>query len=185
MSDWPRLFAPVSPILNPWSPEAYGAALNGSTHTMLGNAASTAWPANNQAMYIPFRITAPALVRQLLFMVGGTSSGNIDVGIYDSQKHLIVSSGSTAMSASTNTVQELNVTDKWLNPGEYLLGASCSTTAGTVFGLGSIADELMLPVITLYQEASALPLPATATPVVSTDGTPKLPLIGIQFAATF
>lgn len=184
MSDWPRAAMPVPAILTPWSSEAFGDALNGSTATALANPLSRAWPANNQAIYIPFRIASPGLARQLLFLVGATSSGNIDMGIYTSQKNLIVSAGSTAMSASTNTVQELNIADTWLNPGEYILGVSCSTTSGTVFG-HVFNDEVSVAMATTYEEASALPLPATATPVISTNATPLIPMVGIQFVGTF
>ena len=161
-----------------------GDALVGATATLFANAVSKAWPANNQAIYIPFRLSSPGLARQFLFLVGATSSGNIDIGIYTAQKNRIISAGSTAMSASTNTVQQINITDTWLNPGEYLLGVSCSTTTGTVFGL-TFNDEIALSMATTYEEASALPLPATATPAISTTATPLIPVVGIQFAGTF
>jgi hypothetical protein len=141
---------------------------------------------NNKAYYYPFRLSDWGLARQLLFWVGATSSGNIDVGVYDSQKNLIVSAGSTAMSATVNTVQELNITDTLLPPGDYLLGVACSTTGGTCFQTGSASsDEAMLSMVPIYEQTSALALPDPCVPVLCTDAAPFIWVAGIQFAANF
>lgn len=183
MSDFPIYEVPVSPILTPWSPESLGNAGNAFGRP-LGGASSSTWVAANKAFYYPFRLSSWATAYQLLFWVGATSSGNIDVGIYDRQLHRIVSAGSTAMSATVNTVQELNITDTVLPPGDYLLGGVCSNTTGTVL-LHTLADELALSAMPIYEEANALPLPDPATPVVSTQSTPPIVAIGIQFRSVF
>jgi hypothetical protein len=156
----------------------------GTAGNDLGSAASGSWSVNNKAYFYPFRLQSHAVAYQLLFWVGATSSGNIDVGIYDSQKNLVVSSGSTAMSATVNTVQELNITDTALPPGDYLLAGACSTTGGTCFRVAS-NDELALASYPVYEQTLALALPNPCTPVACTDTAPMRWVIGIQFVPTF
>lgn len=184
MADWqPILYPP--PVLTPWSKECLGegAAFN---FQAFSSASSATWLVNNKAYYYPFRMYWWGTARQLLFFVGGTSSGNIDVGIYDAQKKKVVSAGTTAMSATINTVQELNITDTVLPPGDYLLGVACSTTAGTCFrDNGAPADEFSLPLVPIYEQTTALPLPDPCVPVLCTDTTPPIWLVGIQFSPTF
>lgn len=184
MADFPSYAMPAPPVLTYANLDSYGAGdvLLGQT---LGAAASATWPVNNKGYYYPFRLTAWATAYQLLFWVGATSSGNLDVGIYDSQKDKIVSAGSTAMSATVNTVQEINIADTVLPPGDYFIGVSCSTTGGTCFRASAQSDEGVLPIMAVYEETSALPLPATATPVICTDTVPPLFAAGIQLRSVF
>jgi hypothetical protein len=183
--DWPSTQYVTTPILTPF--HVYGYAIKGQGTSSLGLASSGTWPVNNKAFFYPFRLHTFETAYQLLFWVGATSSGNIDVGIYDSQKNRIVSSGSTAMSATVNAWQELNITDTPLPPGDYLLAGACSTTVGTVFrvAISSTADELSMPAIPVYEQTSALALPDPCTPVVCTETTIPYMAIGIQFVPTF
>lgn len=184
--DFPQSVLVPPPILSTFSRECVGQALIGGAFTVLDATTSRAWTANNKAYYYPFTLYAHCTAYQLLFMVGSTSSGNIDVGIYDNEANLIVGAGSTAMSASTSTVQQINITDTALKPGRYFLGVACSTTAGTCFNGGSSSnDEQILPLLPVYEQASALPLPSTATPVLCTDAAPPIWVCGIQFVPTF
>ena len=182
--DFPTYRMPPPPILTPFHPDSLGMALPGGASAALGSIASSAWPADNLALFYPFRLYDWATAYQLLFWVGATSSGNIDVGIYDSQKNLIVSAGSTAMSATVNTVQELNIADTVLPPGDYLLGVACSTTGGTTFTTAT-ADELLLSVHPIYEQASALPLPDPCVPVSTTQTSTARVVCGIQFRTVF
>jgi len=174
------------PVLMPHSLDSLGIATSAGNQVLNG-ASSAAWKSNNLALFYPFRMFDWATAYQLLFFVGATSNGNIDVGIYDSQKNLIVSSGSTAMSATVNTVQELNIADTVLAPGDYLLGVVCSTTTGTVFAtaIPGGTDEFALTTVPIYQQASALPLPNPCVPVITTEGDPVVVVCGIQFRPTF
>ncbi len=186
--DFPAYKMPPPPILTPFHPDSMGmmlaAELFSGTISTMGQAISAAWPANNKAYYYPFRLTDHATAVQLLFMVGGTSSGNIDVGIYDAECRLIISAGTTAMSATIDTVQEINITDTPLAPGEYFLGVACSTTGGTGFrAVGN--DELAFGVCPVYEQATALPLPDPAVPVLCTDTAVSIWVCGIQFVPTF
>jgi hypothetical protein len=183
--DFPAYSLRASPIVTYANLDSMGSSIMSLTQLVISRAASTTWPSNNLAFYYPFSLTSFETAYQLLFLVGATSSGNIDVGIYDSQKNRIVSAGSTAMSATVNTVQELNITDTVLPPGDYLLGGVCSTTVGTCFRGAANADEIFLPSTPIYEEASGLPLPATCTPVVTTQNSPPTFVFGIQFRSVF
>ena len=186
MSDY-AMPAPV--VVTPFHYESTGRASASSglaTLPTLGGAASTAWTAANKALFYPFRLTGWAIAYQLLFWVGATSSGNLDVGIFDSNKNKIVSAGSTAMSATVNTVQELNITDTVLAPGEYLLGAAVDNTTGTVFAVAA-SDEISLSNYPIYEQASltAAALTDPAVPVPFTGSSVPIVAVGIQLRSVF
>lgn len=182
MAEWPEYQLPAPPVLTPFSLESLGACIAGPILQGWGSFSST--QNANEAIFFPFRLTTWETAYQLLYLVGATSSGNIDVGIYDSQKNRIVSSGSTAMSATVNTVQELNITDTVLPPGDYLLAVATDNTTGTLFGSG-LADERSLSSIPIYEQASAFPLPDPCVPVIATGTVPSIRVVGIQFRSTF
>lgn len=187
MADFPDYRMPPPPILTPWHAESMGVVIRGMINiSTLNGATSATWPVANKAYFFPFRLTDWATAYQLLFWVGATSSGNIDVAIYDSEKNRIVSAGSTAMSATVNTVQELNITDTVLPPGEYLLGVACDNTTGTVFQ-NSAADEFVFAHLPIYEQAglTAAALTDPAVPVVCTDASPSVIACGIQFRSVF
>lgn len=179
--DWPTNRMPPPAILTPWSPECVG----GPADVGILATVSATWPVTDLALIYPFVLTDWGLAQQLLFYVGATANGNIDVGIYDSQGNLIISAGNTAM-GSTNTVQALNITDTWLPPGRYFLAAKNSNTTGTVFRANAV-DEQMLSRFPLYEMAlgAGAALPQTLTPVLTTQASGYMVAIGIQFVATF
>lgn len=179
--DFPAEGFPPPSVLLPYSFESIGVARGA---TGLAGATSVSWSANNLAYYYPFSLTSWATAYQLLFWVGATSSGNIDIGIYTTQKNRLVSAGTTAMSVTVNTIQLINITDTVLAPGAYLLGVACSTTGGTVFA-GTQADEASLSTNPIYEQATALPLPDPCVPVVSTQASPLCVVAGIVFVPTF
>lgn len=184
MPDFPAYRLPPPPVLTPYHPDSLGNSVLAATSTdTFGNTLSTAWPTSNLAFFYPFQLYDFATAYQLLWFVGGTAAGNIDVGIYDSQANLIISAGSTAMSATINTVQELNIADTALRPGEYFLAGGCTLNTGTVFAR-SIGDELVLSSRLMYEQATAVPLPAAAAPVLPTGVGMLLPVIGIQFRSS-
>ena len=185
--DFPSPSLPAPPVLTPFHPDSIGlVAVSALANAVIGQTASAAWLAANKAFFYPFTLTSPAVAYQLLFWVGATSSGNIDVGIYDVQGNRIVSAGSTAMSATVNTVQELNITDTQLMPGSYLLAVACDNTTGTCYRVNG-ADEFGLPSYPVYEEAglTAAALPNPATPVISTEANASIYVCGIQFRSVF
>lgn len=133
-----------------------------STHGALmgttANPASTAWPAANRAIFVPFRVAISLVVYKLVIGAGATASGNFDVGIYDSQGNKLVSSGATAKGASTEQV--LDITDTRVGPGLYYLALAADATSNYI-SMGSTLQ--MSRLMGIVQMASAYTLPATAT----------------------
>lgn len=134
----------------------------GDAVAMSGNGmtASGAWPAANLAIYIPFVLSRPTVVRRIGWFNGATASGNVDAGIYDYAKARVVSTGSTAQ-AGVSAVQSVDIADTALAPGQYWMGLALSSATGTVFR--TAGTNMLWWAFGLQQQASALPLPATAT----------------------
>ena len=133
-----------------------------------------AWPSANLALYFPFRIGSPMLVTRLWFAGNGT--GNADVGIFDMTSGTkLVSTGAIANSAALVLT---DVTDMLLLPGFYWCGMSLSSTSQIIAAAPAIGT---LRAQGVCQEASAHPLPATATPI--TIAYAYLPLFGVSTIA--
>src|SRR5688572_19474834 len=128
--DFPNYPKPASPILTPWSAE-FGIHMAAGAN-LLTTAASGVWQTANKAMIYPFKLITHETAYQLLWYVGAASSGNIDIGIYTKDCKRIISTTPTAMSATTNTVQGINIADTELPPGDYFLAGVNSDTTGTV-----------------------------------------------------
>lgn len=87
---------------------------------------STAWPAANQAIYIPVSIPFYFPVARVFWVNGSTVTGNKDFGIYTWDGAKIYSTGSTAESGAS-AVQYVSVSGGLvLAPGSYFFGISCS-----------------------------------------------------------
>lgn len=137
--------------------------------------ASAGWPANNRALYLAFELDRPMIATQMYVYNGSSATaGNWDIGIYAADGTRLVSSGSTAQTGS-NAPQTFNITDTLLDRGAFWLGIAASSTSTTVyrFNGGAANDWLIWGGM---QEASALPLPATATFAVNT--TQFIPICG-------
>lgn len=125
-------------------------------------AVSTGWPANNAARYQPVYFPADCTLYSLSFL-GGNTTGNYDLGLYDSDYNRLASKGSTAMAAS---VQTLTLPEIRVRAGRVYYAALAFSAAASFlrFGPTQIAFTGMIQA----QEASALPLPSTMTPVAGT-----------------
>lgn len=136
------------------------------------------WPANNDAIFVPFAISRPVLVKRMFSVNGSAVSGNIDVGIYTVDGARIVSIGSTAQSG-TNALQFFNITDTPLSPGRYFMACALSSTSGRVFRYNtSIILQQQLGVVKM---ATAFALPSSAT--FATVTTTYVPQIGMELAS--
>jgi hypothetical protein len=133
----------------------------------ISTASSAAWTVANGAFYFPLAIQRTMVARRLWWANGATVSAsyNVDVGLYldAGQKPgaRLVSSGSTAQ-GTASTLQFVDIADTAVPAGVVWLGMACSSTSATFFRTslaGGAADAALG-----FQEASALPLPATATP---------------------
>lgn len=144
--------------------------------------ASTTYPAANRALYTPVYFSRPATILKLFVVNGATSNGNVDVAVYSEASGggpgtRLVSAGSTAQ-GTVSVVQEFDIADLTVGRGVYYLGIASDSATATFFsaatninGKSSFAGVL--------QQATAFPLPATATPAVVSNGT--IPIIGVAF----
>lgn len=153
----PAGIRPVSLVINPFSFE-------GSSREPFSGAgpASQAWGTANLALYFPVTIQAPVVFTHACVANGATASGNVDIGLYDDAWNRLTSTGSTAQSG-TGTVQVIDITDILVPPGRYYIALALSSATGTVQANAS-GNAMLGASMGWAQEASALPLPSTATP---------------------
>lgn len=173
MSDWPS----IETIL---VPTGMVSSVSMCAVGCLGNPtlASAAWPSASLAIYIPFRSAIPVLVTHMLVLNGSTVNGNVDIGIYDTAGTRLVSTGAVAQSG-VSTVQSIDITDTLIGPGQFYLAMSHSSGTATTLRMPITAD--FLRVFGCAMEASAHPLPATAT--FTTIDQAYLPIIGFMAQA--
>lgn len=138
-----------------------------------------AWPAANRAIFIPVAIDRYETITQL-WTWNGTVNGNIDIGLYDENFNLLVSTGSVAMSGA-NTVQAVNITDYSIGPGLYFTALACSSATAS-FVRSSVISVGYMRAHGLVEQASAIPLPSVATPVALSSQ--YAPVFGLSFRAT-
>lgn len=137
--------------------------------------ATPTWPVANLAIYVPIRVPIPVTVYQLCCGTGTGTTGNFDLGVYDSVGTRLVSTGSTAKSAAS-TERIIDVTDTLLLPGLYYLAMNTDgTTAYVGSACGSNGQAKLMGM--RQQAVGAVALPATAT--FATAATPTfVPAIG-------
>lgn len=143
---------------------------------LLTSQASITWPAANRAMYFPFVVGAPFLVAKVAWENAATVNGNTDMGIYDAAFNKIVSAGSTAQ-AGANAAQVVDITDTTLLPGRYWMALASSSGTATYFGWSFSAAGLA-GACGILQQASAMALPASATPAAM--ASTVIPLIHVK-----
>lgn len=167
---WPRHTLAPAITISPWSWESLGA----EPAIDITSPGSAVWPAANRAILIPFRPSSRYLARRMFVHNGATVSGNIDLGIYNDDGTLLVSSGSTAQ-AGVSVMQYVDITDTWLAPGAYYLALAVDNTTATVFrGLASV---MVGRIAGMLQATTAFPLPAR--PTLETVASAYLPVIGV------
>jgi hypothetical protein len=154
---------PFEVMLTPLSPESLGL----DAHAVDWPApAVSAWPTANLGLYFPLTVQRSVLVSRLAWCNGTVNAAaNIDVGIYDYELNRLVSTGNTLMSGA-NAVQSVDITDLSLPPGRYYLAMVVDTVTTATFLRGVGGATLSAETIRAHgaaQEASASPLPATAT----------------------
>lgn len=133
------------------------------------------YPAADLAIYVPFALDYPFIVRRLWWFNGSSLTGNVDCGVYAASGEKLLSSGSTAQSGTTS-IQTATVSDYKLDPGSYYLALAGSAT-GTRFTRLAYA-QTSLRFVGVLQQSSALPLPATMSPAAIGQG--YLPIFGIS-----
>lgn len=158
------------PSISTQSPEALG-------YFFIASSGVAAFPASNDAIFVPFTIERPALVKRLFSVNGNVTSGNIDMGIYTSDGGRIVSIGSTAQ-AGTTTKQFFDITDTYLSPGQYYMAVAMNNTTGTLrrfnitvlrqqhFGVLKMATAFALPAAATFATVTAAYIPSIGMELV-------------------
>lgn len=124
--------------------------------------AASVFGSANDAVYVPFVVAEPITVTQIHVVVG-TQNGNVDVGIYNAAGTRLVSAGTTAVGAVG--VQTFNITDTLLPRGRYF-AAMATDSATAKFSTAVLRvnrDQDGNAVMGIKKQATAFPLPATAT----------------------
>ena len=124
----------------------------------------------NTSWFVPIRFVVPTLVKRLWYVIGGTSSGNVDMGIYDTSGNKLISAGSTAQ-GTANTTQYFDIDDQQLFDLWYI-GFAINNAAGTFYQITlTLGESVGIKQLTF-------PLPSPATFITNTIG--KIPLVGID-----
>lgn len=124
-------------------------------------AGAVAWPTANKALYHPIEIPSPVTIYKFWSLNGTGASGNIDIGIYDETGTRLLSTGSTAFSASV--LQQIDVTDTVISPGRYFLAMAASSTVPTVYRAVLGSAQQYYPLLGVFEQTSAFALPSSAT----------------------
>ena len=154
----PSNYMPTSPFISFVSIESTGASgrlVNGGNPSF-----GTTWPTSGKAIYVPFSLRTPILVTKLWTANATNVTDNRDVGIYDINGTLIVSTGATAGSG-TNAMQFYDITDTLIGPGQFYLALANNGTTSVY--VGSNGNTRGTKAMGILEQASAYPLPATAT----------------------
>lgn len=168
-----NLPSPAAPLfMSTVSPECLGTQIAARA---MGAPASAAWGNANDAIFLPFTLQGPITVVKLWCVNGATVAGNLDMGIYDSSGTRLVSIGSTAQ-AGTSAVQEFDIADTVLAAGRYYIALSHSDGTSTVALFTAPAAGGYWKSLGVAFQATAHPLPSTATLAVQNSS--QIPLIG-------
>lgn len=174
MSDFPYRHAPQNAVtLSTEHAQSMGLTIRSGCATAPASAASPA----NRAYYIPFVVYKPFTVKQMWTFNGATASGNLDVGVYDSNGTRLVSNGAAAQSG-TSTLQVFNITDITIQAGQYYMAVSNSSATATYFRYSMTVTQQTGMLI----QDTAHPLPATATFAAAI--TTVIPIIGLTGSTT-
>lgn len=124
-------------------------------------AAAVTWTAN-QAVYIPVSLPWPYPVARVFWANGSTvTTTNCDFGIYSPFGTRIYSTGSTTQ-VGASTLQYVTPTTPFTLPaGRYFFAWVCDNTTSRAFGI--LPNVNLAATAGLLTQATALPLPATAT----------------------
>jgi hypothetical protein len=127
-----------------------------------GAPASNNWPTANLAIYIPLSLPWSYTVNRVFWINGATVGGNCSVAVLDSAGVRLATSGSTVTSGAS-TIQYVTLGSPLvMSAGRYFLGISFSgTTTVSWLTTGVTADFGRM--MGLFQQASAHPIPTTAT----------------------
>ena len=108
----------------PLQPNSLGSVVTDFIASLPGAAA---WPANDRAIFYPF-FTSDSLVTGNAFYTASVVDGNVQVGIYDSDRQLLTSSGLVAQGSGE---QEITLPSVTLEPGKYWMAIHAGSATAT------------------------------------------------------
>jgi hypothetical protein len=138
---------------------------------------AVAWPAANRAIYHPMFFPMTGRISAIAIVCAVTGSGTFDLGIYDETcTNRLQSLGSTSLVAGINT---WTLASPFLVPSgkQFYVAMSASTISATFLRQATVIVPLRA--MGVAQQATAHPLPATATPAQVTST--YLPPFGLTF----
>lgn len=154
--DFP-IFGPMhGPVIHSYSQECMG----GHLAYIGANQGTTASATANRAWYFPFRITSPFLASSMYVANNGT--GNVDLGIYSGSGRKLASTGSQALSGADINNFSLSA-PILLDRGRYFMALATSTTTSLLSLVATGFEARQLSASGIMMQATAFPLPATAT----------------------
>lgn len=138
--------------------------------------ASAGWGTASQAVYIPFSLPFPYLIRRMFWVNGSSAGSTHELAVYTfGGRQLVTTSGQTGTGNSAPQYITLG-TPYLLSPGTYYLGYSLNATTSNRIFLDSDLSALIKRFTGILEQASASPLPALAT--FATPTTTSYPLVG-------
>lgn len=162
MPDWSiQPYRPFAAAISSF--DAYGRSMGGDLLiTTTATSGSAIWPAANRAIYVAFSVDQTVTAYQMGFEVG-TQSGNYDIGIYDVNSVLLVSTGSTAVPVAG--MASADITDTVLTPGNYFMALCIDNVTAAVqrHNSGSVGALSVMGVQDQDVGAVTLPNPAVMT----------------------
>lgn len=173
----PEVRWPPLNVISSFSNDSLGPSL---PMTNGANSAASGVFSANRIHYYPFVLAEVAQAVKMSYIVGAVANGTADLGIYDWQKNKLVSTGPTAQ-GTINALQELDITDTVLLPGQYWMAIVGSSATGTTFNSAAV-DELAYPAFLGYAEAGgSATLPANAAFSTSVSSSPTVHCMGVHF----
>ena len=98
---------------------------------LITSSSNLAYPAANEAYFVPFSIERPIVTRRLFSMNGSGVSGNIDMGIYSRDGSRLISMGSVVHSG-TSVPQLFDIGDKYFSPNQYYMAIAMDNNVGAL-----------------------------------------------------
>lgn len=179
MADWPILEKQInSHIIATYTLDSLGVELTG----MGMNPTVNAFPNASEAIFIPFRIYQPTTVTKAFVINGASAAGAAEIGIYDAEGVMVVTSSGASVGAA-NALREYEFVDTNLAPGNYYMGMVVSETATSSLFRGTSTIGATMPrMLGVVVQSAASPLPATATFVAASS--PYIPFIHLATMVT-
>lgn len=173
----PTLYLPHGPTITTLSQESMaGRLLQAGTF-----GTGTGWPVANKALFFPIDILEPFLIAKAFTVFGATPTGNFDWGWYDAAGNRLASTGSIAVTATTDLQAAALAYNVLPSQDAAYLAAACDSASTLLYRTNSFS-AIEMAAVGVREMASAFPLPSTATFADMTHA--YLPVIGISKRST-